>query len=139
MPPSCSRAPSPRLPGVRPPSSSLYPCLSVLPLALRHAAQDPDPDHQQHEERADGYLVGSAAETAEQARDDDAVDERTDDGAELPDEPIEPKHLADASGRRQAQEHEPIDDADAAEPGAEQRSGEQERDGRQESGDDDEP
>ena len=102
--------------------------LLVLRLALRHAAQDPDPDQQQHEQRRDRHTVRVAVQAGEQARHDDAVDERADDGAELPDQAVEAEHLAHPVGRRQAQEHEPIDHADTAEPGTQQRAGDQERD-----------
>ena len=61
---------------------------------------------------------------------------RADDGAELPDQAVEAEHLADPVGRRQAQEHEPIDHADTAEPGTQQRAGDQEWDRCQEYGDD---
>ena len=108
----------------------------ALRLALRNAAQDGDPDEQQDEERRDRDLVRAAIEAVEQRRHDRAVHDRADDRAELPDQPVEAEHLADSVRRREAQQHEPINDADPAEPGAEQRAGEQERDGRQEEGED---
>ena len=93
----------------------------------------PDADQQEHEQRRDRDLVRAAVEACRAASATIvAVEDRADDGAELPDQAVQAEHLADALGRREAQEHEPIDDADAAQPGAEQRAGDEERDGREE-------
>ena len=69
---------------------------------------------------------------SEQCRDDRAVEDRPEDGAELPDEPVQAEHLADALRWREPQQHQAVDDANATEARSEQRAGDQERDGRQE-------
>ena len=45
-----------------------------------------------------------------------AIQDRPDDGGQLPDQPEQAEHLADAVRRRQAEEQEPIGHGDAAEP-----------------------
>src|SRR6185503_126271 len=112
----------------QPPGGGIGPDLLVGRVAPRHPAQDRDADEEEDEQRGDRDLVGAAVEQSEHGRDDDSVDDGPNDGAELPDQPVQAEHLAHALWRAEAKEHEAVHHSDPTKPGAEQRAGNEERD-----------